>query len=355
MAIEKSSYGRLSGGEAVDHYRLRNANGVEVCIINYGGIVTSLQVPDRAGAMANVVLGFDNLADYETRSPFFGALIGRYGNRIGGARFSLDGQNYTLAQNDGPNTLHGGKLGFDKRLWRASAHSDAQGAHLELRYTSPDGEEGFPGTLEATVTYSLSDENALQLAYRATTDKPTVVNLTHHSYFNLSGEGSGSISDHILMLNADRYTPTDSGLIPTGELAPVAGTPFDFRLPKAILPGLRMGDPQIVGARGYDHNFVLNRPDFSDTSLILAARMLDPASGRILEAWTTEPCIQFYSGNFLEATLVGSSGRIYRQSDGFCLESQHFPDSPNQAAFPTTTLRPGETYQTTTVYKFRAV
>jgi aldose 1-epimerase len=352
MAIEKRTFGTLANGTSVEEYSLSNANGVEVRILNYGGIVSSLKVPDRAGMLANVVLGFDNLADYESRNPYFGALIGRYGNRIARAGFALDGKDYALTANDGPNSLHGGSKGFDKCVWSATPHEADSGASLALRYVSPDGEEGYPGTLDTLVTYTLTADNTPRLDYHATTDKATVVNLTHHSYFNLAGEGSGDIAGHILMLNADHYTPTDTVLIPTGEIAPVEGTVFDFRLPKLIRPGLRSGHPQIVGAKGYDHNFVLNRADENDSSLILAARMLEPESGRMLETWTTEPCIQFYTGNFLDASLVGSSGRLYRQGDGFCLEAQHYPDSPNQPALPTTTLRPGEIYQTTTEYRF---
>jgi aldose 1-epimerase len=296
------------------------------------------------------VLGFDKLEDYETRNPFFGALIGRYGNRIGNAKFTLDGEEYTLAANNGPNTLHGGAKGFDKVVWEAEEVQEGAEVGLKLSYMSPDGEEGYPGNLSVTVVYSLTDTNELRIDYTATTDKTTVVNLTHHSYFNLAGNGKASIYDQILTINADKYTPVDETLIPTGELAPVEGTPFDFRTPKLIGADIRSGHPQMVIGRGYDHNYVLNRSD--STSLELAARLYDPASGRIMDLLTTEPGVQFYSGNFLDGTLVGSSGGMYRQGDGLCLEPQHFPDSPNKPDFPSTTLKPGDTYSSTTLFKF---
>jgi len=323
---------------------------MEVKIINYGGIITSIRVPDRHGNMANVVLGFNNLHDYETQSPFFGCITGRYANRIAEGKFTLDGVDYTLAQNDGSNSLHGGLKGFDKAVCNAT---DLNGA-LELTHLSPDMDEGFPGKLNVKVTYALTDQNELVIDYAATTDKPTIVNLTNHSYFNLLGDGMGAIYDHILMLNADYYTPTNYNLIPTGELAPVEGTPFDFRLPKVIGPGQRSSHEQIRAAHGYDHNFVLARPSADDASLMLAARVYELQTGRIMEVWTTEPGIQFYAGNFINATLVGTSGHIYRQSDGLALETQHYPDSPNQPHFPTVRLDPGQTYHTTTIYKFAA-
>lgn len=350
--IEKKPYGTTADGLAVEEYTLTNANGMEVKVITYGGIITSIKVPDRYGNMANVALGFDNLKDYETKNPYFGCITGRYANRIAKGKFTLDGVEYTLAINNPPNALHGGLKGFDKQVWKAKEVTTAEGVGVELTYLSPDGEEGYPGNLDVKVVYLLTDNNEIRIDYTATTDKPTVVNLTNHTYFNLSGEGSGTIYDHILMINADRYTPDDETLIPTGELAPVEGTPFDFRVPKAIGPGQRSNHPQIVIGRGYDHNWVLNRPSFEDKSLIIAARLYDPASGRVLEVWTTEPGIQFYAGNFLDGTLYGPSGRAYRQSDGLCLETQHFPDSPNKPNFPSTVLRPGETYQTTTIFKF---
>jgi aldose 1-epimerase len=322
---------------------------MEVKIIPYGGAITSIRVPDRNGILNNVVLGFDTLADYQTRSPYFGCITGRCANRIARARFTLDGTSYSLAANDGSNSLHGGVNGFDNQVWDAT---EVNSADLRLHYLSPDGEEGYPGNLDVTVAYSLTADNGLRIDYTATTDKATIVNLTNHSYFNLAGNGAGSIHDHIVMINADRITPIDDTLIPTGELASVEGTPFDFRLPKAIAPGQRSSNRQIVLARGYDHNFILNRPNWSDTSLILAARVYEPTTGRMMEVWTTEPGIQFYAGNFLDGTLVGSSGGLYRQSDGLALETQHFPDSPNQPDFPSTVLRPGDTYQTTTIYRF---
>ena len=342
-------YGTTSDGQDVEEYTLTNANGMEVKLISYGGIITSIRVPDRDGNMVNVTLGFDNLADYEARNPYFGTITGRYANRIANASFSLDGKQYTLAQNDGSNSLHGGNDGFNSRVWKASETEDNG---VQFQYLSPDGEEGYPGNLDVTVTYTVTADNGIRIHYKAKTDAPTVINLTNHALFNLEGEGAGNIEDHILMLNADQYTPVDPTSIPTGELATVEGTPFDFRLPKPLAPGQRSSHEQIIRASGYDHNFVLNRSDEADRSLIMAARMYEPKAGRILEVWTTEPGIQLYAGNFLDCTLVGPSGRLYRPCDGFALETQHYPDSPNQPDFPTTVLRPGEVYDTTTIYKF---
>lgn len=350
-SVTSQPYGTTADGQSVEEYILTNANGVEVRIITYGGIITSVQVPDRDGFRANINLGFNNLADYETKSPYFGCIAGRYANRIANAEFTLEGKKYTLAANDGPNSLHGGNVGFDKRVWQASPVSGNGEVGVALHYLSPDGEEGYPGNLDVKVVYTLTADNGLRLDYTATTDAPTVVNLTNHAYWNLMGEGQGAIYDHILWLDADRYTPVNETLIPTGELAPVEGTPFDFRIPKPLAPGQRSNHEQIVFARGYDHNFVLNRAE-GDTSVRLAARMYEPTCGRYLEVWTDQPGLQVYAGNFLNGTLVGASGRIYRQSDAFALETQHFPDSPNQPNFPSTVLRPGETYQTTTIYKF---
>ena len=349
-SISKHAYGSSSDGKAVDQYTLTNAKGMVVKIITLGGIITAVHVPDRNGNLADVVLGCNTVADYETNSAYFGALIGRYGNRIGGAGFTLEGKTYSLAVNNGPNALHGGLKGFDKQVWAAKEINNHSGVGLELSYLSPDGEEGYPGNLSVTVTYSLTDDNAIQINYSAVTDQTTVVNLTNHSYFNLSGNGSGTVYQHIVQINADNYTPVNESLIPTVELAPVAGTPFDFRSPKVINGGLRSSHPQMVYGRGYDHNFVLNRQ--SSSGLERAAWVYDPTSGRVLEVWTTEPAMQFYTGNFLDGTLVGSSGGLMRQGDGLCLETQHYPDSPNQSHFPSTTLKPDETYQTTTVYKF---
>lgn len=341
-------YGRLANGEEILEFTLQNARGLQVKFITYGGIITSIRVPDRGGRLVNVALGFDNLAQYAGEHPYFGAITGRYANRIAGGRFVLDGVAYELAKNDGANSLHGGAVGFDRRVWQAHERDGA----MELRYHSPDGEEGYPGALDVAVCYGLDDDNALRIDYSAKTDAPTALNLTNHSYFNLLGEGEGTIYNHILTLNADHYMPTDAGQIPSGEIAPVDSTPFDFRIPKAIGPGQRSQHPQIVGAKGYDHNFVLCRDGLSPDELGFAARVYEPVSGRIMEVWTSEPGIQFYAGNVLDTTLVGSSGRLYRQSDGLALETQHFPDSPNQPHFPSTVLRPGERFRSTTLYKF---
>jgi aldose 1-epimerase len=349
-SISKQAYGWTTARVGVHEYTLTNASGITVKILTYGGIISAIHIPDRDGNMANIALGFNNFADYEARNPYFGCITGRYANRIAEGKFTLDGKAYQLAINNGANHLHGGLDGFNKKVWAVREIQEGDKVGIELSYRSVDGEENYPGNLDVTVTYTLTD--ALQIDYKATTDQATVLNLTNHSLFNLAGEGAGTIHDHIMMINADRYTPVNDNLIPTGELAPVAGTPLDFRQPKAIAPGQRSNHPQIVGARGYDHNFVINR---SDDSLALAARAYEPGSGRILEVWTTEPGVQFYCGNFLDATLVGTSGRIYRQSDGFALETQHFPDSPNQPNFPTTVLRPGETFQSTTVLRFAAI
>ena len=347
-----AEYGITKAGETVERYALRNNAGMAVQVISYGGILTSISVPDRQGRFANVALGFECLEKYEAEHPYFGAITGRYANRIAKGRFSLEGTEYTLFVNDGSNALHGGDKGFDKRIWTARELADGLYPGLELTYRSNDGEEGYPGNLDAAVRYTLTDNNELRIEYSATTDAPTVVNLTNHSYFNLLGEGEGTIYEHILTLNADRFTPIDSGLIPTGELAAVAGTPFDFRKPKAIAAGVRSSHPQISLAQGYDQNLVLNREGLSERELGFAARVYEPRYGRCMEVWTTEPGIQFYSGNFLDGTLVGSSGRTYRQGDGLALETQHFPNSPNQPQFPSTALRLGERYETSTVYRF---
>jgi aldose 1-epimerase len=349
-SIEKQPFGTTADGQSVEEYTLTNTKGMEVKIITYGGTITAVRVPDRRGDFDNVVLGFNNLADYENKNSYFGTIVGRFGNRIANAQFTLNGKRYTLAANDGTNSLHGGITGFDNKVWAAEEIGANDTVGLSLSYTSPDGEEGYPGNLAVTVVYTLTGDNGIQIDYTATTDAPTVLNLTNHSFFNLLGNGSGAIYDEVLWLNADRYTPVNENLIPTGELAPVEGTPLDFRTPKPIGAGIRSSNPQMVLARGYDHNFVLNRQ--SADGLELAARVFDPDSGRGLEVLTTEPSLQFYSGNFLNGTVVGSSGGTYRQGDGLCLETQHYPDSPNQPAFPSTELRPGDTYRTTTVYRF---
>jgi aldose 1-epimerase len=351
-SLQKKAYGKTPEGQSVEEYTLTNSNGMEVRILTLGGIITSIRVPDRNGDMANVVLGCSSLEDYLTKSPYFGGITGRFANRIANATFKLNGTEYNLSSNDGPHSLHGGAKGFDKQIWQAKEIKTNDEVGLELSYTSPDGEEGYPGNLATTVTYRLDNDNALHIDYKATTDKPTLVNLTNHSYFNLTGEGTGKIFNHELMLNADHYTPVDSTAIPTGEIASVEGTPFDFRTPKVIGERIHSGDEQMVYGRGYDHNWVLNRTDSKDGVMILAAKLFEPNYGRVLEVLTTEPAIQFYSGNFLTGTVVGSSGTTYRQSDGLCLETQHYPDAPNQPDFPSTVLNPGETYQTTTVFKF---
>ena len=340
-------------GKPVEMATLKNKNGMEVQAITYGGIITSLKVPDRAGKLADVVLGFDQSDQYfaEPTPPFFGAIVGRYGNRIANGEFTIDGKKYPLAKNNGPNHLHGGNKGFDKVLWTLATKETPAGSAAVFTRTSPDGEEGYPGNLVARVTYTLTEKNELIVDYHATTDKPTVVNLTQHSYFNLAGEGSGTILDHELMLNADRYTPVNDTLIPTGELAPVAGTPFDFRKATAIGARIDQDNPQLKNGKGYDHNWVLNR---KGTGLELAARLTDPKSGRTLEIRTTEPGVQFYTGNFLDGTIKGKNGHVYGLRTGLCLETQHFPDSPNQKKFPSTELRPGKTYDSKTVFAFSA-
>jgi aldose 1-epimerase len=350
--VKKQPFGKTADGQAVDLYTLTNKNGVEVAITNYGGIVVSIKVPDRDGKFADVALGFDTLDGYLKENPYFGAIVGRYGNRIAKGRFTLDGVEYKLAQNNGENHLHGGLKGFNKVVWSAKDVStrDAQG--IELAYLSKDGEEGYPGNLSVTVTYSLNDNNELNIDYSATTDKDTVLNLTNHSYFNLAGEGQGNILDHVVMIDADRFTPVDAGLIPTGELRSVEGTPFDFRKPTAIGARINQDDEQLKFGRGYDHNFVLNHPA---GSLALAARVTDPKSGRVLEVLTTQPGLQFYTGNFLDGTIRGKGGKVYGHRYGFCMETQHFPDSPNKPEFPSTELKPGERYHTTTIFRFSTV
>ena len=347
--ITREAFGTTTDGKSVDAFTLTNAKGLELRAITYGATIISLRVPDRQGHLDDIVLGYPTLAGYLEKSPYFGAIVGRYGNRIAKGRFTLDGKTYALATNNGPNHLHGGIKGFDKVVWSVdSSHQDSS-ATLTFSYTSPAGEEGYPGTLQARVTYTLTDQNELRVDYSATTDAPTPVNLTQHSYFNLAGAGSGDILGHELMISADRFTPVDSTLIPTGEIALVAGTPFDFRTPTAIGARIAQNDVQLKRGGGYDHNWVLNRkgPD-----LALAARLAEPTTGRTLEVFTTEPGIQFYSGNFLDGTITGKDGRVYQHRYGLCLETQHFPDSPNHSNFPSTILRPGQEYRSTTVFRF---
>jgi aldose 1-epimerase len=348
--ISSKPYGKTKSGTPLTLYTLTNAHGVEATITNYGGIVVSLKTPDRKGAMGDVVLGFDSVDPYLGTHPNFGVLVGRYGNRIGKAKFSIDGKEYTLTKNNGENSLHGGPKGFGQQVWTAKEVTRKDGPALELTYVSKDMEEGFPGTLTATVVYTLTNDNALKIEYKATTDKPTVVNLTNHSYFNLAG--GGDILNHQLMLAADKFTPVDAGLIPTGELKPVDGTPFDFRKPTAIGARINAADEQIKVGGGYDHNFVLNGGQTATPRLI--GRVTEPTTGRWMEIHTTEPGVQFYTGNFLDGTIKGKGGKTYAKRSGFCLETQHFPDSPNKPAFPSTLLKPGATYQTTTIYKFGA-
>jgi len=342
MGVVQAPFGMLPDGSAVDIFTLTNANGLKARLMTYGATLVSLELPDRNGAFADCVLGYESLDGYLKASPYFGAIVGRYGNRIAKGKFALDGKSYTLATNDGANHLHGGVKGFDKVLWKGEAVRDSSGVGVRFSYLSRDGEEGYPGALEAVVTYVLNDSNELIVSYEAKTDKPTVVNLTHHSYFNLAG-GTRDILGHELTLFADRYTPVDVGLIPTGVLAPVAGTPMSFEAPTAI--GARIAD--VPG--GYDHNYVLTG---GGKTIALAARVFEPESGRVMEISTVEPGIQFYSGNFLDGTITGKSGRAYGKHWGFCLETQHFPDSPNRPEFPSIVLRPGEILKTMTIHKF---
>ncbi|HCA85306.1 MAG TPA: galactose-1-epimerase [Streptomyces sp.] len=348
-APARERFGRLPDGTPVDRWTLENG-GIRLRVLSYGGIVQSLEVPDRHGRRANVSLGFADLAGYLEHSPYFGALIGRYGNRIAEGRFTLDGHTYRLPVNDGPNSLHGGDKGFDKRVWDVAPWSRGGAVGLALTRVSPDGEMGYPGTLKVRVDYVLTQGGDFRITYEATTDAPTVVNLTNHTYFNLAGEGSGSVQEHGLRLAASRYTPVGAALIPTGELARVAGTPFDFRAPKPIGEDLRVAHEQVLYGQGIDHNYVLDagvtdRPEH-------AATVTEPSSGRVLRIATTEPGVQLYTGNFLDGSFAGTTGKVYRQSDGFCLETQHFPDSPNQPSFPSTVLRPGDTYRSETVHSF---
>ncbi|WP_186106944.1 aldose epimerase family protein [Burkholderia gladioli] len=351
--LSQAPYGTTKDGKPVTEYTLKNARGTTVKLINYGGVITAIEVPDRHGKSANIVLGFASLKDYEAYNGniHFGALIGRYANRIAGGQFQLDGQTYKLPINNAPNTLHGGPDSFDSKVWSAKPLGGGKdGAGVELSYVSPDGENGFPGTLTVHVTYRLTDDNALHIVYEASTDKDTVVNLTNHTYFNLAGEGSGSVEDQEIRIAASRYTPTDRTSIPTGELASVEGTPLDLRKPTPIGKHLRSDFEQMVYARGYDHNWVLDAGGPSTPAF--AASVSDPRSGRVLTVDTTQPGLQFYSANSLDGSAVGASGHAYRQTDAFALEAEHFPDSPNHPAFPTTELKPGQTLHEETVLRF---
>ena len=353
--VTKSTFGVTAEGDSAHLYTLSNGDDVTITITNYGGIITSLEVPDREGQMEDIVLGFDSLAGYRSEAyaaanPYFGALIGRYGNRIADGEFSLDGEMYTLETNNGPNHLHGGTEGFDRVLWEADPFEGEGEVGLVLTHTSPDGHGGYPGRLDVEVTYTLTDENELAIDYQASTSKATPVNLTQHSYFNLDGQADGSILDHELMINAETFTPTDSTLIPTGTFRSVTDTPFDFREPTPIGARIDQDHRQLEIAGGYDHNFVLARQDRD--SLHLAARVYDPDTGRQMDVLTTEPGLQFYSGNFLDGSLTGKGGASYPRRSGLALETQHFPNSPNEPDFPSTILRPDETYSSRTVYRF---
>ena len=357
QSVSVADFDVTSDGQAVEEWTLTNANGIEVTILTWGGTLRQVNVPDRDGNVANINLGFDNMADYEALSPYFGCITGRYANRIALGKFTIDGEEYSLAINNDPNALHGGLKGFDKVVWAAEEVESDEGVAVQFSYLSPDMEEGYPGNLDVTVTYTLTDDDILLMDYMATTDKTTVVNLTNHAYWNLKGEGMGTIDDHVLFIDADRYTPVDETLIPTGELAPVADTPFDFTTPMVIGDRNRSDHEQIVIGRGYDHNWVINRNHsaegaWDDREFKVAARLSEPSSGRVLEVWTEEPGIQFYAGNFLDGTIYGQADLAFRQGDGLALETQIFPDSPNQEGFPNALLAPGEEYKTRSAYRF---
>jgi aldose 1-epimerase len=347
--VERKPFGKTAAGEPVDLYTLRNGKA-EVSIATWGATVTSVRVPDRTGTLADVVLGFDTLEPYLKEHPFFGVVVGRYANRIGQARFTLDGTEYRLTANNGKNQLHGGPEGFYRKLWKAEEVDSKDGPAVKLTYVSPDGEQGYPGTLTASVIYTLTNAGALRMEYTATTDKPTVINLTNHAYFNLAGQGHGDILGHELTVHASRYTPVDETSIPTGELRSVAKTPFDFRAPAALGAHIDDQDAQLVIGKGYDHNFVLDGGVTRKPRLV--ASMRDPVSGRVLEIVTTEPGLQLYSGNFLDGKITGKGGKAYGRRQAFCLETQHYPDSPNHPSFPPVVLRPGKRYHTTTLYQF---
>jgi aldose 1-epimerase len=350
--IQVAPFGKTKDGDPVSSFKLTNQKGMEAEVISFGAALVSLKVPDRNGKLADIVLGYDDLAGYVNDKDFFGATIGRYGNRIAAGKFDLDGVTYNLPKNNGPNTLHGGTIGFNKHVWTGTDLSSSEAQVLQLTYTSPDGDQGFPGNLKVTVTYTLPrDRNELRIDYLATTDKDTVVNLTNHSYFNLTGSPTQEIVNHQLTLHALQYTPVDATLIPTGEVRSVNGNPFDFRKSTAIGARINQDDEQLKFGKGYDHNWVLETPA-TPGHLHPAAEVFEPTSGRVLEVLTTEPGIQFYSGNFLDGTVKGKGGQLYAHRTGFCLETQHFPDSPNHPNFPSTTLKPGQTYRSTTVFRF---
>jgi aldose 1-epimerase len=349
MDSKQQPFGHTKDGTAVDLFTMGNDNGLEVKITNYGGTIVSVLAPDKQGDLADVVLGFADLAGYLEPHPYFGTLVGRFANRIAGGKFILHGVEYTLAQNNGQNHLHGGLKGFDKAVWQAEPVPGEAEVGLKLTHISPDGDEGYPGNLRVTVLYTLNQDNELKIDYTATTDRATIVNLTNHAYFNLAGAGAGDILEHEVMLKADLFTPIDETLIPTGELRSVSGTPLDFSEPSPVGARINQANEQLRLAGGYDHNFVVNGPA---GTLRLAARVREPATGRVLEVYTTQPGIQLYSGNFLNGTITGKGGAVYHKRTGFCLETQHFPDSPNQPNFPSTVLEPGEEYRQTTIYKF---
>lgn len=351
QTVRVEPWGETPAGEHVQLYTLTTSKGAEVRIATYGATVVSLNVPDKAGKLGDVVLGFDSLEGYLGEHPYFGALIGRYGNRIAKGRFTLDGRTYSLAINNGPNALHGGLQGFSRRVWTAAPFETSEGVGLALTYVSEDGEEGYPGTLTARIRYTWTEQNALRIDYAATTDAPTVLNLTNHSYFNLKDGGRTDALGHQMQIFADHFTPVDPTLIPTGEIASIDGTPFDFRQPTAIGARINDRDEQLGFGGGYDHNHVLSRR--TKDELELAVRVSEPTSGRTMEVWTTEPGVQFYTGNFLDGTNKGKGGTVYNKRAAFCLETQHFPNSPNQEAFPSVVLRPGETYRSRTEYRFR--
>ncbi len=345
--ISQTPFGKTADGTPVEIYTLRNSKGMEARIMTYGGIIVSLKVPDKNGTFGDIVLGYDNLDDYVKNNPFFGALVGRYGNRIAKGKFTLEGHEYTLALNNAPNNLHGGPIGFDKKVWKvAKAELGPRGPRLKLTYLSKDGEEGFPGNLKVMATYTLTDDNGLRLDYTATTDKATLCNLTQHSYFNLAGKGD--VLNDLVYINADKFTPVDNTLIPTGELKPVEGTPFDFRKPTVVGARINADDEQIKFGSGYDHNWVINKPL---GKLGLVARVTEPTTGRVMEVLSTEPGVQFYTGNYLD-NIAGKGGWVYQKRNGLCFEPQHYPDSPNHPQFPSAELKPGQTYQNTIIYRF---